>query len=139
MTKSLPVSALNLLLFALLAVGLFMLMTEPAMAQGQINLSPITSILTGIATTLTGPLGRAMATLAVIGIGVAWLMGYVDFRTVVYVVAGIAIVAGASVIVNSMWASSARSSTSPCCCRSSRPGPSASARPRPASGPRPRS
>ena len=77
MTKSLPVSALNLLLFALLAAG--------------------------IATTLTGPLGRAMATLAVIGIGVAWLMGYVDFRTVVYVVAGIAIVAGASVIVNSMW------------------------------------
>ena len=103
MTRSLPVSALNLLLFALLAVGLFMLMTEPAMAQGQINLSPITSILTGIATTLTGPLGRAMATLAVIGIGVAWLMGYVDFRTVVYVVAGIAIVAGASVIVNAMW------------------------------------
>ena len=30
-------------------------------------------------------------------------MGYVDFRTVVYVVAGIAIVAGASVIVNAMW------------------------------------
>ena len=80
-----------------------MLMTEPAMAQGQINLSPITNILTGIADTLTGPLGRAMATLAVIGIGAAWLMGYVDFRTVVYVVAGIAIVAGASVIVNAMW------------------------------------
>ena len=72
MTKSMPVSALNLLLFALLAVGLFMLMTEPAMAQGQINLSPITNILTGIADTLTGPLGRAMATLAVIGIGVLW-------------------------------------------------------------------
>ena len=36
-------------------------------------------------------------------VGAAWLMGYVDFRTVVYVVAGIAIVAGASVIVNAMW------------------------------------
>ena len=42
-------------------------------------------------------------TLAVIGIGAAWLMGYVDFRTVVYVVAGIAIVAGAATIVNAMW------------------------------------
>ncbi|MBM3603267.1 MAG: TrbC/VirB2 family protein [Alphaproteobacteria bacterium] len=92
-----------MMLAALLAFGLFMLMTSPALAQGQIDLNPITNILTGIATTLTGPLGRAMATLAVIGIGVAWLMGYVDFRTVVYVVAGIAIVAGASVIVNSMW------------------------------------
>ncbi|QDA36143.1 TrbC/VirB2 family protein (plasmid) [Paracoccus liaowanqingii] len=94
---------MSLLLFSLLAVGLLMLMTSPALAQGTVDLSPITNILTGIATTLTGPLGRAMATLAVIGIGAAWLMGYVDFRTVVYVVAGIAIVAGASVIVNAMW------------------------------------
>ena len=30
-------------------------------------------------------------------------MGYVDFRTVIYVVAGIAIVAGAATIVNTMW------------------------------------
>ncbi|WP_228461839.1 TrbC/VirB2 family protein [Paracoccus liaowanqingii] len=103
MTRSLPVPAMSLLLFSLLAVGLLMLMTSPALAQGTVDLSPITNILTGIATTLTGPLGRAMATLAVIGIGAAWLMGYVDFRTVVYVVAGIAIVAGASVIVNAMW------------------------------------
>ncbi|TGN68342.1 VIRB2 type IV secretion [Paracoccus gahaiensis] len=94
---------MSLLLFSLLAVGLLVLMTSPALAQGTVDLSPITNILTGIATTLTGPLGRAMATLAVIGIGAAWLMGYVDFRTVVYVVAGIAIVAGASVIVNAMW------------------------------------
>ncbi|WP_240768794.1 MULTISPECIES: TrbC/VirB2 family protein [Paracoccus] len=103
MTRSLPVPAMSLLLFSLLAVGLLVLMTSPALAQGTVDLSPITNILTGIATTLTGPLGRAMATLAVIGIGAAWLMGYVDFRTVVYVVAGIAIVAGASVIVNAMW------------------------------------
>ena len=103
MSRSLPVPAMSLLLFSLLAVGLFILMTSPALAQGTVDLSPITNILTGIATTLTGPLGRAMATLAVIGIGAAWLMGYVDFRTVVYVVAGIAIVAGASVIVNAMW------------------------------------
>ena len=80
MTRSLPVPAMSLLLFSLLAVGLFFLMTSPALAQGTVDLSPITNILTGIATTLTGPLGRAMATLAVIGIGAAWLMGYVDCR-----------------------------------------------------------
>lgn len=103
MNNTMPVSAFNLALWALLAVGLLVLMTSPALAAGTINLSPITNILTGIADTLTGPLGKAMATLAVIGIGAAWLMGYVDFRTVVYVVAGIAIVAGAATIVNAMW------------------------------------
>lgn len=103
MTNTLPISAFNLALCALLALSLFMLMTSPALAAGTIDLSPITSILTGIANTLTGPLGKAMATLAVIGIGAAWLMGYVDFRTVIYVVAGIAIVAGAATIVNTMW------------------------------------
>ena len=103
MNNTIPVSAFNQALCALLAVGLLVLMTSPALAAGTINLSPITNILTGIADTLTGPLGKAMATLAVIGIGAAWLMGYVDFRTVVYVVAGIAIVAGAATIVNAMW------------------------------------
>ena len=103
MTRTLPITASNLAVLVMLAIGVMLLMSQPALAQGTINLSPITNILTGIASTLTGPLGRAMATLAVIGIGVAWLMGYVDFRTVVYVVAGIAIVAGAGVIVNAMW------------------------------------
>lgn len=44
-----------------------------------------------------------MATLAVIGIGAAWLMGYVQFDKVVYVIAGIAIIAGAATIVNTVW------------------------------------
>lgn len=103
MSSTRSISGLHLALFALVSIGFFMVLTSPALAAGTINLSPITNILTGIATTLTGPLGKAMATLAVIGIGAAWLMGYVDFRTVVYVVAGIAIVAGAATIVNAMW------------------------------------
>ena len=103
MTKMMPVSAWQFAIFMVLVAGVVAFSTSPALAAGTINLSPITNILTGIATTLTGPLGKAMATLAVIGIGAAWLMGYVDFRTVVYVVAGIAIVAGAATIVNTMW------------------------------------
>lgn len=103
MTRMMPVSAWQYAIFIVLVAVVFVVSTSPALAAGTINLSPITNILTGIATTLTGPLGKAMATLAVIGIGAAWLMGYVDFRTVVYVVAGIAIVAGAATIVNAMW------------------------------------
>ena len=103
MTKMMPVSAWQFAIFMVLVAGVVAVSTSPTLAAGTINLSPITNILTGIATTLTGALGKAMATLAVIGIGAAWLMGYVDFRTVVYVVAGIAIVAGAATIVNAMW------------------------------------
>lgn len=103
MTKMMPVSAWQFAIFMVLVAGVVAVSTSPALAAGTINLSPITNILVGISATLTGPLGKAMATLAVIGIGAAWLMGYVDFRTVVYVVAGIAIVAGAATIVNAMW------------------------------------
>ena len=103
MTKMMPVSAWQFAIFMVLVAGVVAVSTSPALAAGTINLSPITNILTGIATTLTGPLGKAMATLAVIGIGAAWLMGYVQFDKVVYVIAGIAIIAGAATIVNTVW------------------------------------
>ena len=69
MTKMMPVSAWQFAIFMVLVAGVVAVSTSPALAAGTINLSPITNILTGIATTLTGPLGKAMATLAVIGIG----------------------------------------------------------------------
>lgn len=103
MTKMMPVSAWQFTIFMVLVAGVVAVSTSPALAAGTINLSPITNILVGIAATLTGPLGKAMATLAVIGIGAAWLMGYVQFDKVVYVIAGIAIIAGAATIVNTVW------------------------------------
>ena len=103
MTKMMPVSAWQFAIFMVLVAGVVAVSTSPALAAGTINLSPITNILVGIAATLTGPLGKAMATLAVIGIGAAWLMGYVQFDKVVYVIAGIAIIAGAATIVNTVW------------------------------------
>ena len=98
-----PVSAWPFAIFMVLVAGVVAVSTSPALAAGTINLCPFSNFLSGIASTLSGPLGKAMAKVAVIGIGAAWLMGYVDFRTVVYVVAGIAIVAGAATIVNAMW------------------------------------
>ena len=77
MTKMMPVSAWQFAIFMVLVAGVVAVSTSPALAAGTINLSPITNILVGISATLTGPLGKAMATLAVIGglLAVAILIG----------------------------------------------------------------
>lgn len=103
MTKAMPVSGWQFSIFMVLAAGLIMLSTSPALAAGAINLSPVTNILVGAASTISGPLGKAIATLAVIGFGVSALLGYLDWRTALYLIAGIAIVAGAAQIVNTVW------------------------------------
>lgn len=103
MTKMMPVSAWQFAIFMVLVAGVVAVSTSPALAAGTINLSPITNILTGVATTITGPLGKAIATLAVIGFGISALLGYLDWRTALYLIAGIAVVAGAAAIVNTVW------------------------------------
>lgn len=75
---------------------------DPAMAQS-IDLSPVTSLLQGIIDTITGPLGIAIATLAVVGVGISWLFGIIDFRQAMFVVVAIAIVAGAATITSAIW------------------------------------
>ena len=102
MTKMMPVSAWQFAIFMVLVAGVVAVSTSPALAAGTINLSPITNILTGVATTITGPLGKAIATLAVIGFGISALLGYLDWRTALYLIAGIAVVAGAAAIVNTV-------------------------------------
>lgn len=79
-----------------------MVAADPAMAQS-IDLSPVTSLLQGIIDTITGPLGIAIATLAVVGVGISWLFGIVDFRQAMYVLVAIALVAGSATLVASVW------------------------------------
>ena len=91
----------------LLCLGVFtamavMLGGDPAMAQS-IDLSPVTTLLQGIIDTITGPLGIAIATLAVVGVGVSWLFGIIDFRQAMFVVVATAIVAGAATITSAIW------------------------------------
>ena len=52
---------------------------------------------------MTGPLGIAIATLAVVGIGISWLFGIIDFRQAMFVVVAIAMVAGAATITAAIW------------------------------------
>jgi type IV secretion system protein VirB2 len=79
-----------------------MLAAGPALAQS-IDLDPVTNLLQGIIDTITGPLGIAIATLAVVGIGLSWFFGIIDFRQAMFVVIAIAIVASAATIVSAIW------------------------------------
>ncbi|MDY8110935.1 TrbC/VirB2 family protein [Fulvimarina sp. 2208YS6-2-32] len=86
---------LPVLIFALMA-------SEPALAQA-LDLSPVQALLQGLIDIITGPLGIAIGTLALIGVFLSWLFGIVDFRQAMWTIVGIAGVAAAPTIVGSIW------------------------------------
>ncbi|MDD7972001.1 TrbC/VirB2 family protein [Roseinatronobacter alkalisoli] len=92
----------TLALVVLLGFATLLISVSPALAQS-IDLDPVTNLLHGIIDTITGPLGMAIATLAVVGIGLSWFFGIIDFRQAMFVVIAIAIVASAATIVSAIW------------------------------------
>lgn len=87
------------------AIGTIMLFAaSPALAQS-IDLSPVQNLLQGIVDAITGPLGIVIGTLALIGVFLGWLFGFVDFRQAMWVLVGIAGIAGAPLIVSAIWGS----------------------------------
>lgn len=80
----------------------FALLPDVAAAQA-INLSPVTSFITTITSALTGTLGKAIATLALVGVAITWFFGIIDFRQAMWVIVAIVFVGSASLIVNSLW------------------------------------
>lgn len=90
---------------AFLALALFiavMVVPEVAMAGGAGGGgdNPLTNTLCTLVQWLTGPTGRAVATLAIIIIGVGALMGKVSWGMAIIVALGIAIVFGAPTLLN---------------------------------------
>jgi type IV secretory pathway VirB2 component (pilin) len=79
-----------------MAAVLCLVVAEPAFAQ----VAGIEGVLKNIETMLTGAVAKSLATIAVIITGIAWMFGYLDLRKAAYVVLGVAIVFGASQIVN---------------------------------------
>lgn len=84
------------------AVPLVLLAAEPALAQS-IDLTPFLDLLNGIITAITGPVGIAIGTLAVIGLFIAWQLNFVDFRQALWLLVGIAGVASAPAIVAAIF------------------------------------
>lgn len=76
---------------------------QPALAQS-IDLNPVTTMLQSIVDALTGPLGLVVGTLAIAGVGLAWLFGYVNFATAAWTLVGVVLVAAAPTVAATFFA-----------------------------------
>lgn len=74
----------------------------PVAARAQ-DLSPITSMLTNIQNAVTGPIGIAICTIAVVGTGFMCLFGRLNWSWFVAVLVGVVLVASAPTIVNGFF------------------------------------
>ena len=89
---------------AFTAAALLLLSTQGAFAQGAGGTGSLTSFITNIVTQITGPLGQALAILAICGAGLAWMFGGMAFRTLGGAIGGVAIVFSAAWIVSTLIA-----------------------------------
>ncbi|WP_375612429.1 TrbC/VirB2 family protein [Bartonella sp. AA9NXGY] len=71
----------------------FIALSEPAFADG--GFGKIESALQKIIEALTGPIAKSIATIAIAGVGIAWIAGYVEMRKAFFVCIGIGIIFGA--------------------------------------------
>ncbi len=86
----------------LFAATTYMLLSaHPSAAQ---EFSGITNFIDGIVKALTGPLGIACASIAVIAIGFVFMLGRMDWTFAISVILGIAIVFGGATFVGSLGA-----------------------------------
>ena len=75
---------------------------RPAFAQ-TVDLSPVQTVLQGIVDALTGPLGLVVGTLALMGVFLAWLFGYIDWSRAIMVLVAIVGVAAAPTIAATIF------------------------------------
>ncbi len=84
------------------AVMLATMLLMPAIAHAQVvsgGTSP-TTILDNIATFILGPFGEVIAVLAIIGIGIAFMLGRAGLGLIGGVIGGLVLIFGASYLVN---------------------------------------
>ncbi len=98
-TKSITSKAWSLSLCLVVAYAV-MLLPMDALAQGGIN--NIETALCEVIEWFTGPIGKAIATLAIIIIGVGALMGKVSWGMAIIVGLGVAVIFGAPQIVEEL-------------------------------------
>ena len=90
-TTTLEPARLRAALVLALAAGAA-LAAGPAVAQ---DLSPISDMLTTVSEALTGPIGQALAVIAIIGAGITCLLGRLNFGWFAAVLAGVVLIFGA--------------------------------------------
>ncbi|WP_208440022.1 TrbC/VirB2 family protein [Bartonella raoultii] len=80
----------------------FLALSDPAFAAE--GFGKVETALQKIVDTLNGPIATSIATIAVAGIGLAWIAGYVEMRKAFFVCVGIGIIFGAAQIVSMLKA-----------------------------------
>lgn len=86
------------------AVMFILVLAEPAFAQSSGPFAPLETAVQMIVDFITGPFGRLLATIAVIGLGFLAFAGRLSWFTAGAVVLGIGLVFGAPAIVDQMIA-----------------------------------
>ena len=89
--------------YIIVGLGLALMVASPALAQ-TVDLSPVQNVLQGIVDALVGPLGLVVGTLALMGVFLAWLFGYIDWSRAIMVLVAIVGVASAPVIAATIFA-----------------------------------
>ena len=89
--------------YMIVGLGVALTVASPALAQ-TVDLSPVQNVLQGIVDALVGPLGLVVGTLALMGVFLAWLFGYIDWSRAIMVLVAIVGVASAPVIAATIFA-----------------------------------
>ena len=89
--------------YMIAGLGVALMVASPALAQ-TVDLSPVQNVLQGIVDALVGPLGLVVGTLALMGVFLAWLFGYIDWSRAIMVLVAIVGVASAPVIAATIFA-----------------------------------
>ena len=81
-----------------LVIGLLLVLAaNPALAQ---DLSPVSDMIENIITALTGPIGRGLAVLALVGAGVMMFFGRLNWPVFVAIFVGVVLIFSAEAIVD---------------------------------------
>jgi len=87
--------------FLFMFVAIMLITTTPSAAQ---NFNGVQSFLHNIVQAITGPIGIAVSSLAVIAVGFSFMIGRMDWTFAVSVILGIAIVFGGASFVGGLAA-----------------------------------
>ena len=89
--------------YMIVGLSVALMVASPALEQ-TVDLSPVQNVLQGIVDALVGPLGLVVGTLALMGVFLAWLFGYIDWSRAIMVLVAIVGVASAPVIAATIFA-----------------------------------
>lgn len=83
-------------------VILALMAASPALAQ-EVDLSPVQNVLQSIIDAITGTLGIAIGTLALMGVFLGWFFGFIDWSRALYVLIGVVGIAAAPAIIATVF------------------------------------